>query len=279
MVRLAAFADYHTHTLYGHGRGTVAENVRAARRAGLSAVAISEHGPASLFGVGVRDLRVFDRIRAEVRAAAMQSPQIRALVGVEANIIAPDGRLDVPESLLSELDIVLVGLHPLVRPASWRASLAWMAVNSAARYSRRWLRRARALNTEAICNAVERYRIDVITHPGYRLAVDTPLLARTCARRRTALEINTSHVHTDVPYICAAAREGCRFVVGSDAHSPERVGDLASGLRLAERAGLGPEQVKNARSAAWQGPPFLPVLNGRETLPQSEVTRRRPSER
>lgn len=271
MVRLEAFADYHTHTRHGHGRGTVAENVRAALRAGLSAVAIAEHGPANLFGVGVRDLKVFDRIRAEVRAAAIQYPQIRTLAGVEANIIDPDGRLDVPRSLLDELDIVLAGLHPLVWPASWRASLRWVSVNGAAHYSHRWLRRARALNTEAICNAVERYRIDVVTHPGYRLAIDTPRLARTCARRKTALEINTSHAHTDVPYIRAAAREGCQFVVGSDAHSPERVGDLDTGLRLAERAGLGPEQVRNARPATWQAPPFLPVLNGREIGPQSEV--------
>ena len=37
--------DYHTHTIYSHGKGTVHENVEAARKAGLKEIAMSDHGP------------------------------------------------------------------------------------------------------------------------------------------------------------------------------------------------------------------------------------------
>ena len=40
--------DYHTHTVFSHGKGTIEDNVKAAIDAGLKAVAISDHGPGHL---------------------------------------------------------------------------------------------------------------------------------------------------------------------------------------------------------------------------------------
>ena len=46
------FADYHTHTLYSHGKGTIQQNVEAAQRKGLKEIAITDHGPGHiLYGV------------------------------------------------------------------------------------------------------------------------------------------------------------------------------------------------------------------------------------
>ena len=35
--------DYHTHTVFSHGKGSIEDNVLSARKLGLKAVAISDH--------------------------------------------------------------------------------------------------------------------------------------------------------------------------------------------------------------------------------------------
>ncbi len=60
-------ADYHTHTVHSHGTGTVAENVIAAQCRGLAAVAITDHGPANLFGLGVKAPEVLFSIQKEIQ--------------------------------------------------------------------------------------------------------------------------------------------------------------------------------------------------------------------
>jgi putative hydrolase len=66
-------------------------------------------------------------------------------------------------------------------------------------------------------------------------------------KNNTALEINTLHGFKSVDFIRAAAHEGVKFAIGSDAHQPERVGKLASGVHAAQEAGLMPEQVINIK--------------------------------
>lgn len=239
------FADYHTHTRFSHGKGTVLENVAAARAKGLTIVAISDHGPANLFGVGVRSLATFDEIRKEVNAARLQYPDIEVLLGVEANVIDVDGTLDIPESELHRFDIVLAGLHPFVR---WKRPLAgWSMVarNALAGWTGVGREAARKVNTAALVNAVRRFPIAVITHPGYGLPIDTGRLAEACAASGCALEINAGHDHATIEYLRIAKAAGARFALGSDAHEPGRVGDLAKAAELARAAGLSAEEIIN----------------------------------
>lgn len=243
---LHLFADYHTHTRFSHGSGSVLDNVFAASEAGLREVAITDHGPANLFGVGVRNLASFAYIRADVEAVRRIFPDIRVLVGVEANVIGLDGTLDVPDEVLKSLDIVLVGLHPMVRAKSWRDAGGLVGLNLLAKTSLRLARRARSLNTEALVAAVEKHDVDIVTHPGLHLPVDTQELARACARRGTALEINVGHGNVTVDFIRVAAREGAVFCINSDAHRPADVGRLEVGVKTALEAGLEPSRIINA---------------------------------
>lgn len=237
-------ADLHTHTRYSHGKGSVLNNVSAAMARGLQAVGITDHGPRSAPWVGA-SIAALSAMRKEVAQVDQRAVGIRVLAGVECNIISARGELDVPEAMRQELDLVLAGLHPGILPASGRDWLWLTGNNWAARFSHRMRRRARLLNTEAVVAAVYHNEIDVITHPGHHLDIDTAELARACAQRGTAMEINASH-ESSPAYVRVAAAQGVRFVINSDAHRPADVGGLGRAIAIAKAAGLEPEQVVNS---------------------------------
>jgi putative hydrolase len=242
---LKIIADLHTHTRYSHGKGTVMDNVTVALARGLEAVGITDHGPRSAPWVGA-SLGDFAAMRGEVAEIDRRAVGIRVLAGAECNIISVRGELDLPGEVRNTLDIVLAGLHPGALPASGRDWLLLTGNNWAAKFSATLRKQARSINTQAVVEAVYTNEIDVITHPGYHRDIDTTELARACAQRETAMEINARHREMTVAFVRAAARQGVRFVINSDAHKPSDVGNLARGIAVAMAAGLEPEQVLNS---------------------------------
>lgn len=245
---MKVFADYHTHTRYSHGKGSIEDNVKAALLCGLTEVGIADHGPAShsLRRLGVNKPETLLDIKAEIARLQREYPQIRILTGVEANIIGLDGTIDVPSKILQKLDKVLVGLHLMVIPQSWRDGKRIIFDNMVLyRLSRSRRDEIRYQNTQALLNAIKRYPIDIITHPGYGLDIDTIELARACAQAGTALEINVSHGYLTEEFVKAAAAEGVKFVISSDAHRPEDVGRVQDGINIVQRLGLPMEQILN----------------------------------
>ncbi|MEW6724718.1 MAG: PHP domain-containing protein [Bacillota bacterium] len=260
------FADYHTHTVHSHGRGTILENVLAARRQGLRQVGIADHAPGSWSWIGVRNAGEYDEIRREIELVNSYYPDIEVLCGAECNVMTVDGQLDLAMSDLKRLDIVLCGLHPTIVPPTWSDAWNLVGTNWLARYSSRATRRARTINTKALISAVEHYPIDIITHPGYKFSIDTAELARACARRGTSLELNASHHQLSVDFVEVAAAQGVTFVLGSDAHRPNGVGQVGRAVAIAERAGLDHRAILNAeddgehRRPVWRKRPMAREL-------------------
>lgn len=238
-------ADLHTHTRYSDGHGTVEDNVKAAVERGLKAVAITDHGPRGL-GIGVKGPGTYFDIMKEARALEKRYP-IRIMVGSEANVTDMRGGIDLPNDVIKKLDILIVGLHPFVLTKNPTHVLTWLLPNQAARVSRRLRERLRVGNTKAISAAVLRHPVDVVSHPDLMLSVDVDELAAVCARRGTALEVNTGHDYDKENIVRAATRHGTLLAVNSDAHFPDRVGALETGAALLERMGVPPEQVINTR--------------------------------
>lgn len=58
--------------------------------------------------------------------------------------------------------------------------------------------------------------------------------------------MNTGHHYNKEETVHAALRHGALLAINSDAHSPETVGELASGIALVERLGFPAERVINA---------------------------------
>ncbi len=243
------YADYHTHTIYSDGIGSIKENIEVAIKKGLTEIAIADHGPASqgLMKLGVKDAATLLEIKREVDKYDRLYPEIKVLAAVEANIINIDGSLDVPRFILKELDKVLVGFHLFVRPATFKAGVAVIYNNIISKRFKSKVEAIRRMNTEILIKAIKSYQIDIITHPGYKIDIDTQALAQAAVLRGTALEINSSHHHITKEYIQIALQEGVKFSLGSDAHSPKRVGDVKQALLIAESAGLAAKNIINVR--------------------------------
>lgn len=238
-------ADYHTHTRYSHGTGSVMDNVEAAHQCGLKIVGIADHGPANWWNVGIRDLSEFDRIIEDVERARDRYPEMTILAGTEANIISYDGELDVPEDIQNRLDQILVGFHTMIIPKSWDDGLRFVRLSVAARFGQERFNRAMMEHTKALVNAVRRYHVDIVTHPGLKVAVDSRELGAICAERGTMLEINARHGIASIGFIERAAATDVKFVLSSDAHRPADVGRLAPAVEAGVRVGLSPERIAN----------------------------------
>ena len=101
--------DLHCHTTWSDGRATVEEMGMAAEERGYEYLAICDHTPAvgAVRGLTAEDVR---RQAEEIATANELLAPLRILRGIECDILA-DGRLDLPDDVLAELDWVQASVH------------------------------------------------------------------------------------------------------------------------------------------------------------------------
>jgi putative hydrolase len=235
--------DWHTHTTFSHGKGSVADNVRAAVRLGLRGIGITDHGPGHVF-FGLKRSR-FAEMRAEIEAQKAQNPELEILMGVEANTMGASGLLDLTSADFAAFDYIIAGYHYGAFRGNPVALGLFHAENILCDVIGVPSRRALVKNTEMIEKALYTNDIKILTHPGDKGPVDLLAVARACAETDTLFEINARHKSLTAEGLRTAARSSAKFAVSSDAHSPERVGDVARAVALISEAGLDPERVVN----------------------------------
>ena len=238
------FGDYHTHTKYsrhGHGKGTVLENASVALNKGLKQIAITDHGfNHKVYGVRRRDL---PQVRDDI-LNAKEVTGVDILQGVEANLISQNGDIDIRESDFEYLDILLMGHHTIVKMNSYSDAKRLLLDNlfgSPYAPSKERLNR----NTTAFLKALDKYPIDVITHLNYGCPTDTLAVARLAKEKGTLIELNGKRINFTDQEIEIMASEGVKFIVNSDAHSPDRVGECNNAMNIIFRLGLPLSQIVN----------------------------------
>ena len=221
--------DYHTHTKYSrhnHGKGTVLENASVALNKGLKQIAITDHGfNHKLFGVRRKDI---PNIKEDI-LNAKEVTGVDILLGVEANLISCDGKVDVFEQDYEFLDILLMGHHKIVKMDSIKDKINLGLANvlgSPYRASKERINR----NTTAFLKALDKYPIDVITHLNYGCPTDTLAVARMAKEKGTLIELNGKRINFTDEEIEIMASEGVKFIVNSDAHRPCDVGECNNAL-------------------------------------------------
>ena len=242
------FGDYHIHSNYSDGRQNFLQIINAAGKKGLREVAITDHGPLAA-AIGVKNAGIYRRLSEDIGKNESTSRDVAVFVGAEANIRGLDGRLDIDPERVKELDVLIAGLHPYTLPASIEDGIELFARNSLRHFGSGQRQKAINNNTKACIEAIHRNpEIDILSHPGLFFKVDIEEVARSCARNEVLFEINCGHEHPGFSDIMKANRCGVKFIVNSDAHNPEKVGELEYGKRAVEKLAIDPERVVNLSS-------------------------------
>lgn len=233
------WGDYHTHTFYSHGKGSIEDNVRRASELGLKEIAVTDHGFShGAFGMRRKDL---PRMQAEISALKNKYPDVTVYLGTEANLLSRDGAIDVTPSDKFKLQLTVCGYHKFVR--TMRSWFSYFLPNDLGISTRKQTVR----NTDAYVKAIERNEIDILSHPGNYCPCDTREVARACKQFGTYFELNGKRIFLTDEALEIAANEGCEFVCDSDAHTPENVGNFSVALARMERVGIPLTQIANYR--------------------------------
>lgn len=222
------FADYHTHTIYSHGKGTPEENVLAAIKCGLSKIAISEHASSHML-YGVRGGRLL-ALRREIDDLNRRfANDIEVLMGLECNVTR-FGQSDAPKDA-SMFDILILGYHRCVFP---RDAYMQRALFEAYRL----VKPDPVRSAEGMLAAAEKHPFNIFAHPGEYIQVDMKTLAQGAKELGISLELNARHMSMTDNDILTAAGCGARFMIGSDAHAPIEIGRYENALITAGRLGI-----------------------------------------
>ncbi|MFZ5945733.1 MAG: PHP domain-containing protein [Bacillota bacterium] len=237
--------DYHMHTKYSDGRAEMAEMAEAAHLKKLSEIGIADHGPGNI-GTGVATSNTYLEIKKEAELLAQDFPQLKILVGAEADIVGLNGQLDINKQVVKQLDYLLVGLHPYVVPNDWGTAWNYVLGNQLVKINKGLKEKIKNINTKTLLASIEKNDVLAVTHPGLKMDIDYYELSRTCLKTDTAFEINTGHTFPNLEAVLKVADSGIKFIVNSDAHFPESVGEFDYGAYVLEKAGIPAERVVNA---------------------------------
>ena len=223
--------DLHAHSDWSDGLASLEGMAEAARGRGYAYLAITDHSPALAMIRGLDELRLRRQVEA-IGSLNQKLRPFRLLTGIEVDLLV-DGRTDLPPEALRDLEVVIGSVHTR-------------------------LRLDREAMTARFLRAAEEPSVDALGHLTGRLIgqrdpyeVDLDRVLEACRRTGTWLEINASPERLDVDDRAARkARElGVKLMLGTDAHAPVCLEDMAWGIAIARRAWLGPEDVVNCRPA------------------------------
>ena len=224
--------DLHVHTKASDGHASIRDMALAASARGLTYVAVTEHSRRLRLAHGLDPRRLEAQI-GEIERLNADLAGIRVLKGIEVDILA-DGTLDLPDSVLGRLDVVVGAVH-----SDFHLS--------------------RERQTERILRAMENPYFNILAHPTGRLIerrepydVDMLRVIRNARARGRFLELNAHPERLDLldTHCRMAKDEGVLVCISSDAHSALDFEHLRYGIGQARRGWLAKADVLNTRALA-----------------------------
>jgi DNA polymerase (family 10) len=228
--------DVHMHTVETDGRNTIEEMAEAAQVRGYEYMAITDHSKNLAFANGLTDERALthiERIRAVEKAMNEKGGKtIRIFAGIEVDILG-DGSLDLSDSVLEQMDIVIASVHSLFN-------------------------QDRDTMTERLLKAIANPNTSILGHPTGRqllrrdsYAFDLDAVLKAAAKHKVAMELNSYPERLDLSdvHLRAAKQHGVKIVINTDSHHTSHMEKIRYGVTQARRAWLTKEDVLNSLPA------------------------------
>jgi DNA polymerase (family 10) len=220
----------HNHTLASDGQDSLSSMAQAAAEQGLEWLGIADHSKSSFQANGLDAKRLEKQIE-EIRLLNSKKPKCTLLSGTECDILK-DGKLDFPDSLLSELDYVVASVH-----SGFTSDEKEM--------------------TQRIIRAMENPHVTCLGHPTGRLLLEReayplniPKILDAAAATGTWIELNANPWRLDLDWRWwHKARDlGILCCINPDAHKTAHLRFLDFGVTLARKGWLRAQDVVNTRT-------------------------------
>ncbi len=222
--------DLHSHSDATDGQHSLREMAEAAKSRGYAYLAITDHSKRVTIAHGMDEARLRRQIEAIDRLNGTLKG-IRILKGVEVDILE-NGSLDVRDSVLKRLDLVVGAIH-----SGFGSS--------------------RDKQTERIIRAMDNPYFNILAHPTGRLInqrpayeIDMERVMRAALERGCFLELNAQPERLDLNDVhCRMAKDlGLKLAISTDAHSTSTLGYMRFGIDQGRRGWLEPGDVLNTHS-------------------------------
>ena len=218
----------HTRSLiFGHANNsTITDLAKQAANVGLTAIGITDHGPATISSGKPAYFR-------NLAYAPRRRCGIELLYGVELNILDYDGTVDLDDEILEQLDYAIISMHtPNIKPGTVEE------------------------NTFAYVNAMKHPKVKIIGHPeDVKYPVDYEALVIAAKHYGVAIEVNNSSLSPEgyrgdvkenvrqILHFCK--KYNCPIAVASDSHGTKHVGDFQYALEMIGACGIPEDLIVN----------------------------------
>ncbi len=231
LPKLINFHDYkgdlHMHTKYSDGSNTIEEMVESCKDRGYKYIAITDHSQAVKIAGGLKPKELIKEID-KIKEVNNKMENITVFSGVEVDILN-DGKLDFPDDILKQCDIVIAAIH----------SKFGMEENEM---------------TQRIVTAFKNKNVNIFAHPTGRILkkrepykVNMDELIKAAKKYKIALELNAYPDRLDISSkYCKACKENkVKIAINTDSHSILQLNNIKYGIYTARRGWLESEDVIN----------------------------------
>lgn len=222
--------DLQMHSKWSDGANTINEMVNEAQKFGYEYIALTDHTSSLRVARGMDETRIKLQMK-KIEELNNDITNMTIFKGLEVNINS-DGKLDVKDEILEEIDIVIASIHSGFRQEKDKL-------------------------TGRIISAMENEHVNIIAHPTGRkihkrkpYELDMDKIFEKSVDTNTYLEINSQPERLDLKdvYVRKALEAGCQLVINTDAHSVNNLSDIEYGIATARRGWAEKDDIINSKS-------------------------------